>query len=206
MHLERWRELMRRWNAPESDGVYSELVAAYSESHRHYHAVQHIDDCLVQFDGAAAIAKEPHEVELALWFHDAVYEPASSSNEHESAERARAFMSSFGAPDERTDRVCRHILATRHDADPISGDTALVVDVDLSILGRERGEFERYERDVREEYRWIPASIYRRKRIEILRSFLNRSAIYATEHFRSRYETTARENLEWSIQRLNGKR
>ena len=78
-----------------------------------------------------------------------------------------------------------------------------MVDVDLSILGRERKEFERYERGIREEYRWVPAPMYRRKRLEILHSFLNRPAIYATEHFRDRYEIRARENLEWAIQGLS---
>jgi predicted metal-dependent HD superfamily phosphohydrolase len=45
--------------------------------------------------------------------------------------------------------------------------------------------------------------MYRRKRLEILHSFLNRPAIYATEHFRDRYEIRARENLEWAIQGLS---
>ena len=105
MHLERWHKLMRGLGAPESNDVYTELVSAYSEIHRRYHVVQHVEDCLIQFDGAAEIANEPDEVELALWFHDAVYKPTSSDNELKSAEWALTFMSSFGAPGERADRV-----------------------------------------------------------------------------------------------------
>ena len=85
-----------------------------------------------------------------------------------------------------------------HAADS-ADDTALVVDVDLSILGREPSDFERYEKAVREEYKWVPGPLFRRKRIAILQSFLDRPVIYGTDYFRELYETQARVNLEWAI-------
>ena len=198
MDSARWHQLMTQWGAPESDDVYSKLVEAYSEPHRRYHTVEHLDDCLARLDQAASIAKAAEEVELALWFHDAVYQLASSNNELRSAEWAASFLRSVGAAGDRSDRVYEYILATRHDADSLSGDAALVVDIDLSILGRDHDEFEAYERAIREEYRWVPGPIYRRKRIEILQSFLDRPAVFGTEFFRERYESQARENLQWA--------
>jgi predicted metal-dependent HD superfamily phosphohydrolase len=202
MDSARWRQLMGQWGADGNDDVYSRLLSAYSEPHRQYHTVQHIDDCLAQFDEAASLANALEEVEVALWFHDAVYQPTSSSNELKSAEWAASFLRSIGVAADRCHRVHRYILATKHGEDPLSGDAALVVDIDLSILGRDSRDFEVYERAIRKEYKWVPGPIYRRKRAEILRSFLDRPAIFATDRFREQYESQARENLEWAIQRL----
>ena len=201
MNLERWHALMSQWGVPDSDATFSDLLSAYSESHRHYHNATHIDDCLAQFDRAASLAEQPHEVEIALWFHDAIYQPTSSRNEQKSAEWASRFLISVGAPEERSDRVSKHILATVHAADT-ADDTALVVDVDLSILGRAPSDFERYEKAIREEYKWVPGPLFRRKRIAILQSFLDRPVIYGTDYFRELYETQARVNLEWAIECL----
>jgi predicted metal-dependent HD superfamily phosphohydrolase len=177
---------------------------AYSEPKRRYHDVRHIDDCLAQLDTALSLADAPEEVELALWFHDAVYDTTSSQNETRSAEWATTFLQAAGAAADKSARVAGHILATRHSAEPLSGDAALVVDVDLSILGRDPPEFATYEQAIREEYRWVPRLIYRRKRAEILQSFLDRRAIYQTSHFHARFERQARDNLDWAIQRLRG--
>jgi len=194
---------MKRWRIPPNDEVYSSLVSAYAEPHRRYHTAHHIEDCLAQLDAAGDIANAPEEVELALWFHDAVYKPVSSRNELRSAEWAQTFLRSADVDDERGQHVYGHILATRHGEESLSGDAALVVDIDLSILGREPEAYDVFEQAIREEYKWVPWPVYRRKRAEILSSFLGRTAIYATEHFRSRFESRARENLRRAIDSLS---
>ena len=131
---------MASFGARESETVYAELFAAYSEPHRHYHTTAHIGDCLAQLDQARETTEAPHEVELALWFHDAIYNPASSKNEAESAKWAKEFLRSVGATEDQQARVSNYIMATKHDAEPDGGDATLVVDIDLSILGREAEE------------------------------------------------------------------
>jgi predicted metal-dependent HD superfamily phosphohydrolase len=84
----------------------------------------------------------------------------------------------------------------------VDDDARLVVDIDLSILGQDELVYDQFERSVREEYKWVPWFLYRRKRTEILRGFLDRESIYATEPFRQRYETAARTNLERAIRAL----
>jgi predicted metal-dependent HD superfamily phosphohydrolase len=195
MNPARWQKLMQRWCIAHSAEVFSALTSAYSEPDRHYHTGRHIDDCLAQLDFAPAIADSPEEVELALWFHDAVYKPTSSSNELKSAEWARSFLQASGADGARAQRVYDHILATRHVQESFSGDADLVVDVDLSILGREPETYDQFEQAIRREYKWVPWTVYRTKRGEILSSFLRRPNIYATEHFRNRFEARARANL-----------
>jgi predicted metal-dependent HD superfamily phosphohydrolase len=133
---------------------------AYSEPHRHYHTGEHIADCLGQLDIAGDLPTVPEEVELALWFHDAIYRPTSSKNELRSAKWAQRFLGSVGADETKSRRVFDHIVATQHGAVSLSDDTAVVVDIDLSILGRETSEYDVYERAIREEYKWVPGPIY----------------------------------------------
>lgn len=116
MDRDRWHQLMKCWSAPQRDDVYAQLESAYAEPHRHYHTGQHIADCLDQLDIAANLATAPEEVELALWFHDAIYRSTSSKNELGSAEWAQRFLRSVGADEIKSQRVFDHIMATQHGA------------------------------------------------------------------------------------------
>ena len=103
------------------------------------------------------------------------------------------------------DRVADLVLATKHTASEKAearADARLIVDVDLSILGRSPERFDRYERQIRQEYRFVPWFLYRKRRAEILRSFLDRPAIFWTRPFRDRYEDQARANIERSLAKL----
>ena len=107
-------------------------MAMYSEPHRYYHNLLHIEDCLGEFDRAKQLATDPTAVELAIWFHDAVYDPRAADNEERSAELAKAWLSDLHASDALTDSVGRLVLATKsHDAS-LHADAPLLVDVDLS--------------------------------------------------------------------------
>jgi predicted metal-dependent HD superfamily phosphohydrolase len=90
-------------------------------------------------------------------------------------------------------------MATRHQAVPESADAKVLVDVDLWILGAPQPRFDEYEAQVREEYGWVPALVYRKKRREVLGSFAARPAIYHTAPFVQRYEAQARANLARSL-------
>jgi predicted metal-dependent HD superfamily phosphohydrolase len=103
---------------------------------------------------------------------------------------------------EAGERVYALVMATRHDAAPSKSDAKLVVDVDLSILGAEELRFDEYERQVREEYAWVPEAVFRRERRRILEGFLRRPRIYLTEYFHATREARARFNLERSIKAL----
>ena len=74
--------------------------------------------------------------------------------------------------------------------------------IDLSILGKGKERFWEYEEQIRQEYAWVPETLFSAKRAEILDRFLARKAIYATEWFRKKYERQARHNLEVSILEL----
>jgi predicted metal-dependent HD superfamily phosphohydrolase len=164
LELGRWRSLMARLGLAGHGGTYDGLCAAYAEAHRFYHTGEHIAACLRHLDEVAALAGRPDEVECALWFHDAVYATRASDNEQRSAARAAEFLRSAGAGGEVCDRVAGHIIATEHNAAPDDPDSALVVDIDLAILGSPPDAYRAFETNIRREYKWVPGPLFRRKR------------------------------------------
>jgi predicted metal-dependent HD superfamily phosphohydrolase len=93
-------------------------------------------------------------------------------------------------------------MATKHIAVPLGIDAEVLVDVDLGILGADPERFDEYERQVRKEYAWVPAPLYRRERRRVLQEFSSRPTIYFTEQFRLSHEVRARENIARSLARL----
>jgi predicted metal-dependent HD superfamily phosphohydrolase len=136
--LGRWQSVWRQLGASNADeGLYRQLVACYSETHRKYHTIQHLDECFVHLEHVRELADHPEEIELALWFHDAIYDTSKKDNEQRSADW-------------------------------------VLVDIDLGILGAEVARFDEYEIQVREEYSWVPESLYRAARRKVLEEFVHR--------------------------------
>ena len=194
--LSRWCDLWLRSGAQSSpEPIFDEIVRRYGEPQRAYHTLDHVQDCLFQFDQAGDLAEHPEEVEVALWCHDVIYDPHVADNEIRSAAWAGKILDAGKVSVEASARVQALILATQHQATPDSPDAALLADIDLSILGRSPAEFDRYDAAIRQEYHWVPESTYRAARVKVLEAFLARPAIYQTTWFRDRYEAQARENL-----------
>lgn len=199
----RWQRLMQACGYAGNAQTLLALAAAYSEKHRHYHTAAHVAACLRLLDAHAALAERPHEVELALWFHDAVYQPLSGDNEQKSADWAMRFLAENGAPADVAERVRAMIMATRHDVPARTPDAALLLDIDLAILGEGVDTYDAYEAAIRQEYRMVPMIIYRKKRVEVLDAFLQRPVIYLSTAFRSEREGRARANLARAIAQLS---
>lgn len=202
MTPDRWRTLMHGLGWPDNETTFDALSAAYRQSHRHYHTPRHIADCLLQFDALRDEAEQAHAIELAIWFHDAVYNPYRSDNEQASADWALRFLRGNGAPASLRERVEALILATRHDAVATDHDMAILIDIDLSILGSAPDAYEDYRRAVRREYRWVPGVLFRRNRRAVLESFLRRERIFLTDHFHASHEARARANIDAELERL----
>jgi predicted metal-dependent HD superfamily phosphohydrolase len=197
------RSWQRAWRGLRADGegdaLRRALLARWAEPHRHYHALQHLEECLSAFEAVQALAEHPAEVEMALWFHDAVYDTRASDNEERSADWAREALRAHGVDAEAGERVHALVMATRHTALPDTPDARLLVDIDLSILGASDARFAQYERQIREEYSFVPGWLFRRKRRAILQTFLDRSAIFSSAHFAAALEARARRNLRQAL-------
>jgi predicted metal-dependent HD superfamily phosphohydrolase len=170
-----------------------ELVGRYGEAHRRHHGLGHVVACIAAFDAHRGLAARPAEVLAALLFHDAVYDPRRSDNEARSAAVARRALA--GASQDAVDRIAEMIYATAGHVANAASDTALVLDVDLAILGAPREVYDTFERGVREEYEFVDDATFRAARTAVLSSFLARPAIYNHAPFRAAFEARARENL-----------
>ena len=128
----------RAWSGlgAQGDGQVARdaVLAAYAESHRRYHSLQHLQECLDLFETVRHAADHPASVEMALWFHDAVYALRGSDNEARSADWAHEVLISAGVDRTAAERVRELILVTRHSGVPRSRDEQVLVDVDLAIL------------------------------------------------------------------------
>jgi predicted metal-dependent HD superfamily phosphohydrolase len=195
--------LLRRLEASSDPApLVDALLAAWSAPARVYHGRRHLEDCLARLDDVAASVPERDLVEAALWFHDAIYDPHAADNEERSARWAADALDAVGAPPGVAAEVARLVLLTRHETPPVDDAGRYVCDIDLSILGRPDAEFDEYERRIREEYAWVPASEFRAGRRRILESLLARHPLFRTDAFRRRYEEAGRANLRRALDRL----
>ena len=178
---------------------FKALHAVYSKRNRHYHSTLHIDAMLQHFDATSGLAVYPHEVELAIWFHDAVYRPFSSSNEKDSADWAKEFLVQNKFDDKGLEWVYQLIMATQHQGAVIENDEKLIVDIDLTILGAPSHVYDQFEQNVRKEYWLVPSLIYCKKRKQLLQGFLDQGSIYYLDYFKNKYEQNARDNIARAI-------
>jgi len=193
----RWRQTWTELGLPvPADAVLDDLLARYCEPQRHYHTLQHLQECFTGYDLLQADMRRPGEIALALWFHDAVYDPQRGDNEALSADLAAAALHAAGAQDDTIARVQALIMATQgHAAPPDDQDCAILLDIDLGILGAAPARFAEYERQIRAEYAHVPDDAYRIGRARVLDGFARRDRIYETARFHALYEQAARRNL-----------
>jgi predicted metal-dependent HD superfamily phosphohydrolase len=177
-----------------------DLLARWSEPHRRHHNVNHLDELLDAIGVLAGdgVAFDREAVELAAWFHDAIYDIDSGDNEDRSAELARRMLGSSKVRDE----VVRLVLVTKThkpSADDING--AVLSDADLSVLGADAKRYRQYADAVRAEYATVPDDVFKPARARVLTALLA-GPIFHTEPGRARWEDRARQNLADEIAQL----
>lgn len=205
MSLARWKQPWAELGLEARMELHADLRNAYSEPHRAYHTLHHVSECLQLLQQTQGLARSVASIELAIWFHDAVYDPRRSDNEERSAVWAQSELRRAGASLALQSRIVSLVMVTRHDGEPQTEDEELMSDIDLAILGAGSRRFDEYERQVRQEYAHVPTQQFRPARRKILNDFLEREHIYCTEWFRMRREAQARTNLQRSLTRLAGK-
>ena len=195
MDRQRFEALWSRCIGAGARDVYDELDTLYGESHRRYHTGAHIEHCLRQFDLAADRMDDPDAVEMAVWFHDAIYEISAKDNELRSAELFAAMTGGRG-PEGFRGKVRRLIMATTHlDPPPRTLDEEFMLDIDLSSFGRPWEEFLSDSREVRAELAHMSDADFYPRQKKFLESLAARPRFCFTEFFRERHERRARENI-----------
>ena len=192
---ERFADLWERRIGAGAGAVCDELGARYGEPHRRYHTPAHLVHCLACFDLAAGRMEEPDAVEMALWFHDAVYDVPTPGNERRSAELFAARAGARGEERFRS-KVHRLIVVTEHREPPATLDESFIVDIDLSSFGLPWDEFLRDSLAVREEFPMVPDPVFYCRQRKFLAALAARPRFCFTDFFRERHEARARRNIE----------
>lgn len=185
-----------------TEDLREDLLARWSESHRKHHTVVHLHETLdaVALLAADGLQFDREAVELAVWFHDAIYEIGRDDNEDRSAELARELLSSSPVRDE----VARLVLVTKtHQVDPGDVNAAVLSDADLSVLASDPGRYRAYARAVREEYAAVPDDVFNPARAQVLSALLA-GPLFHTEPGRRRWESAARANVAEELRDLTG--
>lgn len=190
-----WFELYQRYHFSEPQKVFNKLIAAYSEKQRAYHTIQHLYECLVLVDSIRADLNDAHAVELAICFHDAVYDPQAKDNELKSAELFEQYLAQDLSID-IIQKIKRWIIATQKHEVTDELDLQFLLDIDLAILAASPERFDEYEQQIQQEYAWVDPDVYSIKRKQVLAHFYQTEPLYQTEYFQQLLEQRAKSNLK----------
>lgn len=197
-----------------SAGWFDVLAGLYGSPGRYYHTLEHIADLLARLDAATGNVvgvdtMERRTVEIAIWFHDAIYDVRRKDNEESSTSLAAAyFVTVHGANDHCAPEVIEAIYATTHK--PLPGptfpgypslSTQLMLDIDLAGFADPWEAFDAKSALIRQEYAIYTDDDFRIGRAQIMASFLQRPRIY---YLLTDLEAPARVNLKRHIKELVG--
>lgn len=199
-----WTRLMGDYSVSpaEAYSVFDHLDAAYREPHRHYHTFDHLYDIFRVVGRLSSGLSDPGAVQLAVWFHDVVYDPKRDDNEDRSTEQMVEWLAPFGMPDATLAAAARLVRATTHRDCPVEADEVVLVDADLAILGAAEYRYREYAGAIRREYDWVSDGDYRAGRTRILERFLARDTVFTHPVMIAEGESAARQNLTTEIAML----
>ena len=177
----------------------------YSASGRFYHDQGHLDDCLRRLDRIEDLSERDRQLlKWAILWHDVIYDSRRGDNEERSAERAQRELVECGVEETDAAEVARLILLTKsHHAEAGDPLGALLVSIDLSILGADPERYRAYAEAVRREFGHVPDDAWRSGRSAVLNSMLWAKPLYPNSRFRAALEARARRNMHAELKALD---
>lgn len=185
------------------DRYWNEINTCYSEPHRHYHTLSHLNHFLKELTGIRTRLENWTAILFALYYHDIIYDPLRSDNEERSAILAGESMKQIDVPDPVIAAAITSIMATRSHEINDDSDVNYFTDADLSVLGSCPDVYKAYCNDIRKEYGVYPDMMYWPGRKKMLLDFLQRDRIFKTAFFYGKYEEQARINIKAEILLIN---
>ena len=183
----------------------ADLLRRWREPHRRYHTADHLRATLDAVRELPAPADlDTGAVDLAVWFHDAVYAGRPGDDEEASAVLAERLLPGLHQPPHRVAEVARLVrLTARHDPTPDDVAGQLLCDADLAILAAPDSRYRAYADAVREEYAHVPDAVFRAARAQVLRGLLERpGALYRTDAARRLWQARALGNVRAELRSL----
>lgn len=194
------------WPLTGADPLREELLAAYADPSRGHHDVGHLREVLTRLDEMARAGTrfDRVAVQLAAWFHDAVYDGERDAEER-SATWAEEGLAGVVDPATVTE-VVRLVRLTEHHrpaTDDVNG--CALSDADLSILAAPKERYERYVAAVRKEYAHLPDEVFAAGRADVLEDLASKPELFHTAHGVQAWEAPARANLAEELDALRAR-
>ncbi|MEQ6903515.1 hypothetical protein [Nocardioides sp. YIM 152588] len=185
------------WPLEGADPLRDELLAAYDDAARGYHDRGHLIAVLRRLRELAAAGEryDALPVQLAAWFHDAVYDGERDAEERSAcwAEDALPGLLDRGGIAE----VARLVRLTEtHSPAADDRNGAALSDADLGILATDTATYDAYAAAVREEYRHLTDEEFVTGRVAVLRDLAERDDLFRTAYARDRWADAARANMQ----------
>lgn len=166
------------------------LIMMHSDNGRKYHTLVHLEEMFGYIDILLFHTREfqteiksfeTTAVALSVFFHDAVYDAKSSSNEKDSVALFQNFIEELisnhidkqweGSP--LVEQFIMHTKTHSIDDTSIASDyLKAFLDADMSVLGKTPEAYDAYASLIRQEYMHVPHNVYCEKRAEMLESML----------------------------------
>ncbi len=194
----RWRSLL-----PGQPKLGVDLLARWSEPHRHYHSTTHLLAVLEALDQLTD-RSVPRPVALAAWFHDAAYN-GTAADEEDSAVLAQMCLEKVVSSDEAHEVARLVRLTATHAPEPADDAGHLLCDADLAVLGGPPDAYSRYVAGVRQDYDHVSASDFTKGRAVVVRRLLTLEPLFHTQRGRDLWDPQARLNLAQELAQLNQK-
>ncbi|WP_291130968.1 hypothetical protein [Flavobacterium sp. UBA7682] len=183
-----------------ANNLWLEIFTKYSESKRHYHTVDHLEAMITDLKAVQDKIEDWDTTLFAVFYHDIIYKASSITNEGDSAKLAMHRLSEIGYAADQIAKCANMILATKLHELSADSDTNFLTDADLSILGKNAEDYQKYTEQIREEYTLYPDFMYTSGRKKALQHFLQMESIYKTEYFQRKYGIEAKTNIENELQ------
>ena len=211
-HAVRVSDLMASWRAclpsapPDAaTRVGEDLLRRWNEPHRRYHTARHLQAVLSVVHEHRGHAADPAAVQLAAWYHDAVYDPQRVDNEEASAQLAEAALPGLGVAPAQVAEVARLVrLTAGHDPAPGDRNGELITDADLCVLATPVDVYQAYAEAIRHEYAHVPGRQFAAGRATVLAHLLTLSPMFHIPALRERWEEAARANMARELAELTG--
>ena len=200
---EKFMNLIRKYSDDENynSECWTEIENNYLSKFRYYHNLEHLENMFLELDKVKCQVKKIETLQFSIFYHDIIYKPAKNDNEHQSALILEKRLSNTSF--KNIGECMAQIEATKDHKLSNDNDVNILLDLDLSILGKSRKKYKEYTENIRKEYQIYPDFLYSKGRKRILKNLLELDYIYKTDFFKQEYENQARTNLKFELKQLN---
>jgi predicted metal-dependent HD superfamily phosphohydrolase len=149
-----------------AERIWLGIVHRYSEPHRYYHTLSHVEDICRKIEQSWDTRTLPRDqkaaLHLAALFHDIIYNPRREDNETKSNSMMMATAQVIRIPTSLIDQASDYILQTT------TNEPSIFTALNRSILGAEFLEYQKYSQYIRREFHFVKEEVYSEQRIKVL--------------------------------------